>query len=59
MASIAHPENEGEQVEVTVVDTEEHRGHEMAQVEAVDENVSLSDPSGEQPWVFAEDVEGL
>jgi hypothetical protein len=57
MASIAHPERPDERIGVSVIDSETH-GDEYVQIEATDDNVSLSDASGEQPWVPAEEVEG-
>lgn len=46
----------GREVVVDVVDEESHRSEEMVQVEAVRPDLSLSDESGEKPWLFREEV---
>jgi len=57
MPEIAHPDGEG-QIAVDVVDTESHRGNHMVQVEATDDSLSLTDTSGEAPWLFENGVDG-
>lgn len=58
MASIAHPERPDERISVEIIDSETHRD-EYVQLEAVADDVSLLDASGEQPWMAIDDVEGL
>lgn len=43
--------------EVQIIDRESHRGVEVVQIEATDDGVSLSDPSGNAPWVKADEVD--
>lgn len=58
MPTIAHPERPNERIEVEVVDSESHHQFDAVQVEAVSDSVSLSDVSGEQPWLPADEVQG-
>lgn len=57
MAAINNPDGDGS-IEVEVIDSASHHG-EYVQVQATDGSVSLSDESGEAPWMDADDVEGL
>jgi hypothetical protein len=55
-------EQNGERIEVEIVDSESHRGVEVVQVESADDNTTLSDKSGNAPWVEHDELitgEGL
>ena len=56
MASIAHPTATG-RIDVSIIDTEDHHGESMAQIEATDDTINLYDGAGEKPWVFEEEIE--
>lgn len=57
MAQIAHPSGSG-QIEVEVVDQASHYG-EYRQVQAVEDGVTLSDQSGDAPWMDVDEIEGV
>jgi hypothetical protein len=57
MASIAHPDEPDREIDVDVIDSESHHG-EYLKVEATSDEISLSDESGNQPWVEASEVSG-
>jgi hypothetical protein len=54
MAQIAHPQT-GDSIEVKVIDEASHHG-EYVQVQAVEDDVELSDQSGEAPWIEADEL---
>jgi hypothetical protein len=56
MAQISHPDT-GDSIEVEIIDRESHHG-EYVQVEAVDDNITVTDPSGNPPWFEADEVDG-
>lgn len=56
MPTIAHPDDD-RSIDVEVIDSESHRGEEMVQVEATDDDVNLTDQSGESPWLFEEELQ--
>jgi len=55
MAQVSHPETE-DSIEVEIIDTETH-GSEYHQVQAVSDEITLTDESGNAPWVEAEELE--
>lgn len=55
MAQIAHPQT-GDSIEVEIVDEESYRSDSVVQVQAVDDDIELSDESGNDPWVDADEV---
>jgi hypothetical protein len=56
MAQIAHPNGSGT-IDVEVVDNEQHRGVEVAQIQAIADTVELTDGAGALPWVMADELE--
>lgn len=56
MGEIAHPDT-GDSIDVEIIDTASHNG-DYVQVEAVDDDIDLSDRSDDQPWINAEEVDG-
>lgn len=44
-------------MDVEILDRESHRGNEVVQIQAVEDGVTLSDQSGEAPWVPRDSVE--
>lgn len=53
MATIRH---DGQTIEVEVLQTHTSRGEDVHQVQATDDSITLSDQSGEAPWLFEGDV---
>lgn len=44
-------------IDVEILDRESHRGHDVVQIQAVEDGVTLSDQSGGAPWVPRDSVE--
>lgn len=44
-------------IDVEILDRESYRGTDVVQIDAVDEATSLTDPSGNPPWVEADEVD--
>lgn len=57
MAQVSHPTDDGS-IDVEIIDSEEYRGTEVFQVQATDDDLELSDESGNAPWLETDEVQG-